>query len=233
MSGDLDNLYRIRFDKDDLARKAAIWRVLCQGFFQRFVSPNATVLDLACGTGEFINNIQAARRLGVDLREESRTALSPGVEFLKAAATDLHHIPPESIDVVFTSNFLEHLRSKDELLALFAEVHRVLRGDGRFLIMGPNIRCVPGAYWDFLDHHLPLTDRTISEALKVSGFAVELSIERFLPYTTKSRLPQYAWLIRLYLKLPLAWRVLGKQFFLVGVRLAYRNYRARRDQKDS
>ncbi len=28
------------------------------------------------------------------------------------------------------------------------------------LVLQPNIRYVGGAYWDFLDHHLPLTDRT-------------------------------------------------------------------------
>jgi ubiquinone/menaquinone biosynthesis C-methylase UbiE len=218
MTGDLDSLYRIRFDKEQLRRKAAIWRVLCRDFFQRFVDPTDTVLDLACGTGEFINNIRAAKRLGVDLREESRISLDPSVEFVKASATDLDQIMSGSIDVVFTSNFLEHLRSKEELLALFTQVRRILRADGRFLIMGPNIRCVPGAYWDFLDHHLPLTDRTVVEALDLTGFSVNKAIAKFLPYSTKSSLPQAPWLVALYLKVPLAWRILGKQFFVVGTR---------------
>lgn len=216
MTGELDSLYRIRFGQGDLERKARIWRVLCQYFFQRYIRPADTVLDLACGTGEFINNIRAARRLGVDLREESEAALSPGVEFLKASATDLSALESGSIDVVFTSNFLEHLSGKSELLTLFAEVRRVLPNGGRFLIMGPNIRCVPGAYWDFLDHHLPLTDRTVVEALELAGFSVERVIDRFLPYSTKSSLPQAPWLVALYLKIPLAWKVLGKQFFIVG-----------------
>jgi hypothetical protein len=41
-------------------------------------------------------------------------------------------------------------------------------------------------------------------------------IERFLPYTAKSRLPQSVGLVKAYLKLPLAWRLLGKQSFLVA-----------------
>jgi hypothetical protein len=84
--------------------------------------------------------------------------------------------------------------------------------------MGPNIRCVPGAYWDFLDHHLPLTDRTVVEALDLTGFSVNKAIAKFLPYSTKSSLPQAPWLVALYLKVPLAWRILGKQFFVVGTR---------------
>lgn len=216
MTGELDSLYRIRFGQGDLERKARIWRVLCGGFFQRFVRPADTVLDLACGTGEFINNIRAARRLGVDLRDESKTALNPGVEFIKASATDLSTLESGSIDVVFTSNFLEHLSGKSELLTLFAEVRRVLRNGGRFLIMGPNIRYVPGAYWDFLDHHLPLTDHTVVEALELAGFSVERVIDRFLPYSTKSHIPQASWLVALYLKIPLVWKIMGKQFFIIG-----------------
>jgi hypothetical protein len=102
---------------------------------------------------------------------------------------------------------------------LFSEVHRILQPGGRFLIMGPNIRYIPGAYWDFLDHHLPLTERTIGEALELTGFGIDRSIARFLPYSTKSSLPQSPWLVALYLKMPLAWRILGKQFFVVGRRL--------------
>jgi hypothetical protein len=42
------------------------------------------------------------------------------------------------------------------------------------------------------------------------------NIPRFLPYTTKSRLPSGPALVRLYLKVPLAWRVLGAQAFVVA-----------------
>jgi hypothetical protein len=41
---------------------------------------------------------------------------------------------------------------------------------------------------------------------------------RFLPYTTRSALPQASWLIRLYLKIPLAWLLFGRQFLLRAVK---------------
>jgi SAM-dependent methyltransferase len=218
MTDELDALYRNRFDGAELAAKAAIWKVLCQDYFQRFVRPTDTVLDLACGTGEFINNIAAGRRLGIDVREDARSVLAPEVEFQQGSATDLGAIPSSTVDLVFTSNFLEHLRSKEQLLDLFHQVRRVLRPAGRFLIMGPNIRYIPGPYWDFLDHHLPLTDRTIAEAFALTGFEVQFAIDRFLPFSTKSNLPQAPWLVRLYLRFPPAWRILGKQFLMCGVR---------------
>lgn len=218
MTEDLDSLYRARFDSDDLAKKARIWRVLCRDYFQRYVEPDDTVLDLACGTGEFINNIRAAHRIGVDLRNEAQSALDSDVRFVKSSATDLTVIQDASVNVVFTSNFLEHLRNKDEMMKVLAEVRRVLRPGGRFLIMGPNIRYVAGAYWDFFDHHLPLTERSVAEALSMTGFEIDSSVARFLPYSTKSRLPQAPWLVALYLKVPMAWGVLGQQFLVVARR---------------
>jgi ubiquinone/menaquinone biosynthesis C-methylase UbiE len=218
MSEDLDSLYRARFDSDDLAKKARIWRVLCQDYFQRYIGAGDTVLDLACGTGEFINNIRAAQRIGVDLRTEAKGALQADIRFVKSSATDLDAIEDASVDVVFTSNFLEHLRSKDEMMAVLTEVRRLLRPGGRFLIMGPNIRYVAGAYWDFFDHHLPLTERSVAEALSMTGFEIDSLTARFLPYSTKSRLPQAPWLVSLYLKVPLAWRFLGQQFIVVARR---------------
>jgi ubiquinone/menaquinone biosynthesis C-methylase UbiE len=130
MTDELHALYRQRFDDEELSRKAEIWRVLCEDYFQQFVRPTDTVLDLACGTGEFINHISAARRLGLDLRDDACAALDPAVEFIKGAATDLSPIPSDYVDLVFTSNFLEHLRSKDELIDLFEQVRRVLRPGG-------------------------------------------------------------------------------------------------------
>jgi ubiquinone/menaquinone biosynthesis C-methylase UbiE len=216
VGSELDSLYRARFDDDELVKKTHIWRVLCQDFFQRYVLPDDTVLDLACGSGEFVNNIQATNRIGLDLREETQNLLQTGVRFIKSSATDLSAIDSSSIDVVFTSNFLEHLREKDDVLTVFREVKRILRPAGCFLIMGPNIRYVSGAYWDFFDHHLPLSERSVEEALLMAGYQVETSLARFLPYSTKSRLPQAPWLVKLYLKTPIAWPFLGKQFLVVA-----------------
>ena len=218
MSEDLDSLYRARFDSGDLENKARIWRILCQDYFQRYIAASDTVLDLACGTGEFINNIRAADRIGVDLRTESQSALQPDIRFVKSSATDLSALEDGSVDVVFTSNFLEHLRTKDEMMTVLAETRRILRPGGRFLVIGPNIRYVAGAYWDFFDHHLPLTERSLAEALHMAGFEIDLSVARFLPYSSKSRLPQAPWLVSLDLKIPLAWRFLGQQFFVLARR---------------
>jgi hypothetical protein len=85
------------------------------------------------------------------------------------------------------------------------------------MVLQPNIRFVGGAYWDFVDHHLPLTDRSLIEACESTGFRIAEVIPRFLPYTTRSAVPQAPWLVRLYLMCPPLWRLMGGQTFLVAI----------------
>ena len=213
---DLPELYRTRFSPIERERKRALWGVLCRAFFQRYVKPSDAVLDLGAGYCDFINQIDCRTRYAVDLNPDTPAFAAPGVRVIAAPSTNLEAIPDGTIDVVFASNFFEHLPDKDQFLATLREIRRVLSVGGRLLILQPNIRLLHGEYWDFVDHHLPLTDRTLVEALELVGLRpVDLRV-RFLPYTTKSRFPQYGWLVRLYLMArPLQWWF-GKQTWLVA-----------------
>ena len=213
---DLSSLYRFRFSEADLPQKMRIWQVLCADFFQTLIPPNSTVLDVACGYGEFINNIEAKRKLGIDLNPDTRRFLNEDVEFHLTPANAMAEIASGSVDVAFTSNFLEHLESKSMCDAVLREVLRCLRPGGKFIVMGPNIRYLAGEYWDFYDHHLPLSNQSLEEGLSINGFRVTRNVARFLPYTTRSALPQHPMLVSVYLKFPPAWRLLGKQFLLVA-----------------
>ena len=212
-------LYQSRFSALEQARKRELWRVLCTNFFQHYIRPEDTVLDLGAGFCEFINNIRCSRKFAVDLNPDTRRYAASDVTVISARSSDLGVLADNSVDVVFASNFFEHLPDKEEFLATLRELRRVLRAQGgRLLILQPNIRLLDGAYWDFLDHHVPLTERTLIEALQVVGLTPVEVRTRFLPYTTKSRLPQYAWVVRAYLLLrPLQW-LFGKQTWMVAVK---------------
>ena len=212
---DLAALYRFRFRESERAQKMLIWKTLCAHYFQRLVGEDKVVLDLACGYGEFINNIKARKKYAVDLNPDAPRYLGPDVEF-HACPADKIDVESGSIDVVFTSNFLEHLKTKEECDAVLADVRRILKPGGRFIVMGPNIRYLAAEYWDFYDHYLPLSHLSLEEGLVQAGYDVTTIIPRFLPYTTRSALPQHPLLIALYLKIPFVWRILGKQFLLVG-----------------
>ena len=81
--------YKIRFAEEELPRKNAIWQVICRDFLSRFVREGDTVVDVACGHGEFINNIRAGRKIAVDLNPDSRTFLHEGITFHVCKATQL------------------------------------------------------------------------------------------------------------------------------------------------
>ena len=213
---DLSKLYKIRFSDDKLERKNTIWQILCQKYIQKHVRKSDVLVDVACGYGEFVNNIEANRKIAIDANRDAANLIHPDVEFRLGSATELASIVSEKADVVFTSNFLEHLPDKKSLDAFLDQVLDLLAPDGRYIILGPNLRYLAGAYWDFYDHHLGLTHLSLCEALMLKGFVIDLCIDRFLPYTTKGALPTHPWLVNLYLHVPLAWKLLGKQFFIVA-----------------
>jgi SAM-dependent methyltransferase len=212
----LDRLYRIRFTDADRERKDEIWRVLCEHFFQSYVSPQDTMLDIACGYGEFTRHIRAGRKIAIDLNPDAASFLPSDVEFHLTSAADLAPIAACSIDVCFSSNFFEHLPSKDVLDRVLGETLRVLKPGGIYVAMQPNLRYAPGEYWDYYDHVLPLTHLSCYEAFAKAGYEVIELIDRFVPFSTASKLPQAAWLVRCYLAFRPAWRFLGRQFVIVG-----------------
>lgn len=215
---DLPALYRRRFGSGERQRKDALWKALCSDFLQRYVRDADTVVDLGAGYGEFINNIRCAKKFAVDLNEDTAHALDPDVTFVLGSGAHIPALQDASADVVFASNFFEHMLSKNEVSATLAEIARILRPGGRLLILQPNIRFAYREYWDYFDHHTPLSDRSMAEALETSGFQVTVVRPRFLPYTTKSKVPQHPLLLRLFLRLPPAQWLLGKQMFIVAER---------------
>jgi len=216
MESKLDKLYRERFGAEVMTKRNRLWRVLCTDFFQKFIPEDSTVLDIGAGYCEFINNIRARKKYAVDLNEDVHRFANQDVEVFVCSASHLAFLPDNSIDIAFMSNFLEHLKSKEEALEVLVEVRRVCKLGGAVLILQPNIRCAYKEYWDFFDHHIPLSDKSLIEALTIVGFEVEKVISRFLPYTTKSKLPQYDFLVRLYLRFAPIWYIMGKQAFVVG-----------------
>ena len=215
LKDELSREYQLRFAGADAYRRA-VWGVLTAEFFQPMIAPNQTVLDLGCGWGEFINQIQSARKFGMDLNPESGRRLADGITFLEQDCSKPWALPESELDVVFTSNFLEHLRTKDAMRATLAQAHRCLKPGGRIICVGPNIKYLPGRYWDFWDHYLPLTERSVREALELQGFTVDRCVGRFLPYTMSGQRPRPIWMVRAFLRLPWLWWTIGGQFLVVA-----------------
>jgi ubiquinone/menaquinone biosynthesis C-methylase UbiE len=138
------------------------------------------------------------------------------VRVVQCYSNDMHEVQDASVDVAFASNFFEHMPTKEIFLQTLREIQRVLRPGGKLLILQPNIRFLANEYWDFLDHHIALSDRTLVEALHTVGMQPIEILPRFLPYTTKSGLPQHPLLVWLYLRIRLLHYIFGKQAWVVA-----------------
>lgn len=205
-----NSVYDVRFGEYESEIKEGVWRELGR-YLQRYISRDAVVLDLAADRGYFIRHIQAREKWAADLRDTAHYMPSD-VRFVQANGLELaDHVAGEYFDVVFMSNYLEHLPSGDAVVQQLRVVKDLLRPGGQAIILQPNVRLVGGAYWDFIDHSVALTERSLAEASELAGLQTAKVIKRFLPYTTKSRLPHRPFMVRAYLAFPPAWFLLGKQ----------------------
>ena len=210
MSELLEDVYERRFSDAEAVEKHALWTVIGQ-HLQRYIDESSTVLDIACDRGYFIENITAKERWATDIRD-MKEYLSRQIRFVQADGLMLDHVLPKgAFDIIFMSNYLEHLASGDDVVTQFRVVAELLRPGGTAIVLQPNIQLLGGAYWDFIDHKVALTERSLAEAAELAGLSTAKVIKRFLPYTTKSRLPKAPLLVRAYLAFRPAWYLFGKQ----------------------
>jgi hypothetical protein len=206
-------LYEYRFAGIDQAARQRVWDVIGPWIHQRMGSPRR-VLDPAAGRFEFLNAIDADERWAVDA-VDTGFARTAGISLTVGDALEVD-LPEAHFDGVFVSHFLEHLASPSHVALLLRRLHRSMAAGGRIAVLGPNFRYCAPEYFDCADHILALSHVSVAEHLHAAGFEVISILPRFLPFSFRGVLPPSPTLTRAYLNLPPAWRVLGKQLFVVA-----------------
>lgn len=216
---DLAKIYNKRFNAKELENKKRLWNTLIQHFLKKYINYDSTVVDIGAGTCEFINQIVCKRKIAVDLNPTVKSYAADNVEVLISRADNIIGLKDNEVNIVFVSNFFEHLESRQELLKVITEIRRVLKPGDRVLVIQPNIKYAYREYWDFCDHYLPLSDKGMIEFFCSNGFEIVTSIPRFLPFSTKTPLSKYVFLFKIYIHLSILWHIFGKQFFLVAKKI--------------
>ncbi len=132
-----------------------------RGMYQRFeealrrdIPAGAVVLDAGCGSGRVFRYQLASgcRVVGVDIGDELRDNPNVG----DRVRGDLERLPfaAASFDAVLASHVMEHLARPERALA---EVARVLKPGGRFLLLTPN-----------RFHYVPLAASLLPQRLHVA-----------------------------------------------------------------
>jgi SAM-dependent methyltransferase len=198
--------------------RSKVWSHICQ-YLRRWIGPQDEVLELGAGWCDFSNNVLARRVVAMDLDQTVEGAAAAHVETQVGDCTDLSRFPDGSFDVVFASNLIEHL-DRDAASALLREAARVLRSEGRLLLLQPNFRLDPGGYFDDFTHVSIYTDRSLADYLVSSGWDIVEVRPRFLPLTMKSRGSALTFLVPWYLRSPV--KPFAGQMLLVATPAARR-----------
>jgi hypothetical protein len=211
---DYERLYNFRFRNVDQDGRIAVWRQVAPHVHKIMGDPGK-LLDPAAGRGEFIGAVPAKETWAVDAVAYEQAVHKPDTKVIVSSIMDAE-LPADYFDGIYVSNFLEHLYDQEAIHQFLLKMIGHMESGGRIAIMGPNYRYCASEYWDYADHFVALTHIAIEEHLYAAGFELKRTIPRYLPYSFSGNLPTAPWLVGLYLKTPLAWKVLGKQFLVIG-----------------
>lgn len=113
---------------------------LRRSFAQSHIAAADRVLDLGCGAGNLVGDLQraAASVVGVDVADAAlrrARARHPEITFLRAEIDGELPLEDNAFDVVWSSEVIEHVADTARWMS---EVRRVLRPGGRLLLTTPS-----------------------------------------------------------------------------------------------
>ncbi len=138
--------------------------------FDRYIKPTDAVIDYGCGGGYLLKQLDAAKRLGIEINPSARQeAAKQGIRTVAKTAD----AQDNWADIIISNNALEHtLRPLDELTALRAK----LKPGGRAVFVVPNESIswswAPG---DVNRHLYCWSPMSIGNLFTEAGFQVESS----------------------------------------------------------
>jgi SAM-dependent methyltransferase len=119
------------------------------------------VLDVGCGIGDMVR--YRAQTVGVDVNAKA-------VAYCRSRGLTVRQMEPDVLpfldaefDGVMLDNVLEHLEKPEPLLA---EIHRVLRAGGDFIVGVPGER----GFASDLDHKRHYSETALTRCIKSAGF---------------------------------------------------------------
>ena len=193
-----------------------VWRVVAD-HLSRWIPPDAHVLEIGAGYCHWINAVRAGRRVAIDTWPRIAEFAAAGVETrVLDASRELETFPAGHFHVALASNVLEHF-DPETAARVLGDLHRILKPNGRLLIVQPNFRYAYRSYFDDYTHRSIFTDVSLPALLRTRGFNIAVVLPRFLPYSmrgVRGSIPQ--WLVRAYLASPVKPR--AGQMLIVATR---------------
>ena len=187
-------------------KRLDVWREVTHYIQQKYIPQNSKVLDLGAGYCDFINHVSAKEKHALDVFARMPDYAHADVTTHIQSCTDMSFLRDGELDVIFASNLFEHLTHR-ELLDTIAEIRRVLRPDGRLILLQPNFKYCYRTYFDDYTHLQIFTHMGMYDLLQMAGMRVEAMHAKFLPVNMKStlrlRIPFLSLIVRTYMRSPI------------------------------
>lgn len=197
-----DKYYKSRYVWNE--DRTVVWKEIVR-YLEKYIPKDGTVLDIGAGYCDFINNVDSKNRIALDYSPDLNKYAKEEIIQINSSVTDMSKVSGNSVDVVFASNLFEHLTDA-ELETTMGEVKRVLKKEGRLILMQPNYRLAYKTYFDDHTHKKVFSDTSLETFLLSHDMEIELKKAKFLPFSLKSRpsiIPVFPLLIRAYINSPI------------------------------
>ena len=143
------------------------------GLFLEAIGPDQALLEFGAGTGTMSTLVceraRAAKMLCIEIDRTNIAALkSQGFDVI----TEATQARPESVDVIFSSNVLEHI---EDDVGMLKKLYVCLKPGGRAVFWVPAFECLWTAMDDRVAHCRRYTRATLEAAFRNAGFHIERS----------------------------------------------------------
>ncbi|MEK7669401.1 MAG: methyltransferase domain-containing protein [Patescibacteria group bacterium] len=210
-----DKYYESRFTFNP--SRSIVWKEIVK-FLKKYIPENGVIIDLGAGYCDFINNIKADKKYAVDISPELSKFANKDTIQINQPAWNLFEIKNDSVDVMHASNLFEHF-TDEELGKVMKEINRVLKKDGKLILMQPNYRLSYKNYFDDPTHKKVFSDFALESFLLSYNFKILLKMSRFLPFSMRSNsslIPNFLlpYVVRTYIYSP--FKPFAGQMLFVG-----------------
>lgn len=138
-------------------------------YFERYITENMTVIEFGCGGGYLLNEINASRKIGVEINDVARQSCEQfeRVECVKY----INELPDNVADIVISTDALEHTSSPYNIIL---ELKDKLKSGGKVCFYVPNESSYSEYHKNDRDNHLYTWNAlNLGNLFKAAGYFVE------------------------------------------------------------
>ena len=121
----LTKIYEKRFSGFEQYR-VKVWEILISKFFSKWINSEDHILDLGCGYGEFINQVDVAIRHGMDLNPKTKKMLDDNINFHQQDCSQTQY-QRRFVRFGIHQQLFEHLPNKESLDRTVGEIKKALK----------------------------------------------------------------------------------------------------------